>query len=73
MILSILRTGRSLTSYQAFVEIGCTRLAARIHDLRRQGHVFETVMQETTDDSGETTRYAKYYYRGFNGYNGKGA
>lgn len=73
VILSILRTGRSLTSYQAFVEIGCTRLAARIHDLRRQGHVFETVMQETTDDSGETTRYAKYYYRGFNGYNGKGA
>ena len=71
-ILGFAKVHGYITTWDAIRLFRCTRCPARIHDLRRQGHVFETVMQETTDDSGETTRYAKYYYRGFNGYNGKG-
>lgn len=29
--------GRSITSWQAIMMFGCTRLSARIHDLREQG------------------------------------
>lgn len=60
VILSILRTGRSLTSYQAFVEIGCTRLAARIHDLRRRGYNIVKTMIEGTDRNGKPCKYASY-------------
>lgn len=60
VILSILRTGRSITSYEAFVEIGCTRLAARIHDLRRRGHNIVKTMIEGTDRNGKPCKYASY-------------
>lgn len=36
-VLARLRRG-PLTSMQAFRELGCTRLSARIWDLRRQGY-----------------------------------
>ena len=29
--------GRSITSWQAIMMFGCTRLAARVHDIRDQG------------------------------------
>lgn len=72
-ILSYAKVHGYITTWDAIKMFRCTRCPARIHDLRRHGHMFDTVMIEVTDDSGETTRYAKYYYRGFNGYNGKGA
>lgn len=59
-ILAILQTGRSITSFQAFVEIGCTRLAARIHDLRRRGYNIVKTMIEGTDRNGNPCKYASY-------------
>lgn len=60
-----------ITTWDAIQLFRCTRCPARIHDLRRRGYDFETVMIENVDADGEITRYAKYYYRGFKGYNRK--
>jgi hypothetical protein len=37
-ILAHLENGGSLTTLGAFKKFGCTRLAARVLDLRRDGH-----------------------------------
>ena len=37
-VLSLLKEGAQLTPQQAWEALGITRLAARIHELRQQGH-----------------------------------
>lgn len=37
-ILEALQSGRDLTPLDALMEMGCLRLAARIHDLRAAGY-----------------------------------
>jgi hypothetical protein len=41
-ILIYLKTGKSLTPLEALKKFGCFRLAARIADLRSQGHTIWT-------------------------------
>ena len=41
-ILIYLKTGKSLTPLEALNKFGCFRLAARIADLRSQGHTIWT-------------------------------
>ena len=41
-ILIYLKTGKSLTPLEALNKFGCFRLAARIADLRRDGHTIWT-------------------------------
>jgi hypothetical protein len=41
-ILIYLKTGKSLTPLDALKKFGCFRLAARISDLRSQGHTIWT-------------------------------
>jgi hypothetical protein len=38
MVLGWLRKGKTLTPMQALEQLGCFRLAARVHDLRMSGH-----------------------------------
>ena len=38
MILDYMIQNHGITSYQAFLDCGCTRLSARIFDLRHAGH-----------------------------------
>jgi hypothetical protein len=46
-ILSHLKAGKAITAYEALVLFGCFRLAARIHDLREEGHNITTARTET--------------------------
>ena len=41
-ILIYLKTGKSLTPLEALQKFGCLRLAARVADLRRDGHTLWT-------------------------------
>jgi len=41
-ILIYLKTGKSLTPLEALKKFGCFRLAARIADLRKDGHTIWT-------------------------------
>ncbi len=54
-VLELLRRG-PVTPRDALQEIGCFRLAARVKDLRDQGHEIHSDMRKT--DEGK--RYAQY-------------
>lgn len=53
----------SITTLQAFTDIGCTRLASRICDLKNQGYEFETEFEQSLNRFGEKVSYKKYRWR----------
>ena len=58
-ILRYLKNGHSLTPRKAQVEFGCMRLAARIKDLRDDGHAIQTERVTVPTRSGDA-RVARY-------------
>lgn len=61
VILDHLLTGKPLTALDALNEYGCFRLAARIHELRKEGWDIEEVMVSTQGGK----RHASYFVRTF--------
>lgn len=59
-ILKWLRDGKPITPLLALDHFGCFRLAARIGDLRQQGHTIETAMITVTNRQGESSKVAEY-------------
>lgn len=59
-ILAHLRAGNRLTALEALEQFGCFRLAARIHELRREGWQIE----ERTVETRGGKRVAEYYMEG---------
>lgn len=59
-VLKHLRTGRNITAVSAMALYGVFRLASRIHDLRRQGHVIKSISAQ--DINGKN--YALYRLSG---------
>lgn len=62
-VLQWLQTGAGITSFDAFKEIGATRLSAIIFNLRKMGYDIETEQLETTNRFGDKVRYARYRLR----------
>lgn len=60
-ILEYMKRNGSITQREAFLELGCTRLAARIKDLRGHGYPIITEMTDGENRDGEKTRFATYY------------
>lgn len=56
-ILAHLKTGRTLTAIEALNKFQCFRLAARICDLKQDGHDISKRMKETA----EGTHVAEYF------------
>jgi len=56
MILKVLESGQTLNPMQALRVLGVFRLAARIEELRKQGHTILTTIQKTSDGK----EYAEY-------------
>lgn len=63
ILMHILKYG-SITHLEAEKEYGCARLAARIADLRREGHAITSTMVEGKNRRGEPTHYARYELAG---------
>jgi hypothetical protein len=59
-ILAHLRAGNRLTALDALESFGCFRLAARIHELRREGWAIE----ERTVETRGGKRVAEYFIGG---------
>lgn len=59
-ILNHLKSGKSITSKEAFELYGITRLSAIIHDLRRMGYPIHALSVEGKTRFGDSCRYAKY-------------
>ena len=50
----------SITPMQAFSDLGITKLATRISEMRRRGFECKISMVESRNRYGKTIRYAKY-------------
>lgn len=53
----------SITTLEAFKDIGCTRLASRICDLKRKGYKFDSSFVKGKNRYGETVTYKQYRLR----------
>lgn len=60
LILKYLNNFGSITTYESFVDLGITRLASRIHDLRNKGFDFEEEWVTTTNRYGRPVTFKKY-------------
>lgn len=59
-ILAYINKNGSITSMDAFKELGITRLSARIKELREMGYDIRTVMMESENRYGEPVRFGLY-------------
>jgi len=67
MIINYIKEFESITTLQAFRDIGCTRLASRINDLKNQGYRFRDEFVTSKNRYGVKVSYKKYYLEGDNG------
>lgn len=59
-IINYINEFGSITTLEAFVDLGCTRLASRICDLKEQGYVFEKKYETGKNRFGENVSYIRY-------------
>ena len=64
MILSYMRRYGSITTLDAFVDLGCTRLPARIKDLTKAGYPIGKKQETSLNRFGKKVTYARYYLKG---------
>lgn len=62
-LLNYMKANYGITSKEAFENLGITRLAARVKELRDLGYNIITVMEVGKTRYGETCRYARYHYK----------
>lgn len=59
-IVQYMQENGSITSWEAMRELGCLRLASRIHDLREMGIGIEKEMVSEKNRYGESVSFARY-------------
>ena len=59
-IINYLKAFGSITPMEAFMDLGITKLATRVSEMRRLGFEFEQKMEESTNRYGEIVRYMRY-------------
>lgn len=59
-VLQFIRDFGSITSWQAYSELGCTQLATRISELKEIGYEFTKKRITTKNRYGESTHYDEY-------------
>ncbi len=60
-ILDYMQRFGSITSAEAMLDLGVYRLAARISDLKDEGHGIRDVMETGKNRFGEKTSYKRYF------------
>jgi hypothetical protein len=65
-IIDYIKRYGSITSWQAYADLGITQLAARIFNLKERGYEFETERVNTKNRMGEATHYDIYRLKGAN-------
>ena len=59
-VLGYINEFGSITTWQAYADLGITRLAAKIFELKRDGYIFSTEVIKNTNRYGEPCHYFKY-------------
>ena len=62
MVLDYIREFGSITPMDAFKDLGVTRLAAVIFELKDDGHDIHTEREHGNNRFGHATRYARYSF-----------
>lgn len=60
-ILEYIRNFGSISSFEAYADLGITQLGARIDQLKKEGFEFRTEWESNTNRFGEKTDYKRYY------------
>lgn len=66
-IIQYMKDFGSITTLQAFKDLGCTRLASRVTDLKKQGYDIKSEFVSSKNRYDETVSYKKYYLGGAQG------
>ncbi len=59
-ILKYIKDFGSITSYQAYIDLGVTQLATRIKELKEQGYNFKTEWISKKNRYGKNVAFKKY-------------
>ena len=59
-ILDYLKRFKTITPMEAFADLGITKLATRVSEMRREGVEFNIEIINSKNRYGKPTRYAKY-------------
>lgn len=62
MALDYIREFGSITPIDAFRDLGVTRLAAKVFELKKDGHDIDKVIETGKNRFGNRTRYARYSF-----------
>ncbi len=60
-IIKYIRDYGSITSFEAYKDLGITQLATRIKELKEEGYEFKTEWKTDKNRYGEPISYKKYY------------
>lgn len=63
MVLKYMQDNGSITTFESFEEIGCTRLPSRIFDLKKLGYQLDEEMITKTNRYGKKVSFKKYTLR----------
>ncbi len=59
-IIEYINNFGSITSYEAYINLGITQLATRIKELKEQGYAFKTVWIKKKNRYGKDIMFKKY-------------
>lgn len=62
-VLDFIRKEGSITSTDAYNELGCTRLSAVIFNLKEEGYEFETKFETKKNRWGDPVSFARYSFK----------
>ncbi len=60
-VLDYIRDFGGITSFEAYRDIGCTRLSAAIFSLRKKGYCFSSKMEPSINKYGDKVYYKRYF------------
>lgn len=59
-ILDYIKEFGSISSWEAYSELGITQLGARLDQLKREGYMFSTEFEKGKNRYGEVVKYKRY-------------
>ena len=60
-ILKYIRDYGSITSWEAYYDLGITQLGARVYELKQEGYEFRTERVKSKNRYGDNVDFVKYY------------
>ena len=60
LVVDYINNFGSITSYEAYIDLGITQLATRIKELKEQGYTFKTEWETRKNRYGKNVSFKKY-------------